>query len=170
MTWTTPKTTWAEGEIVAAQDMNDIGDNLEALKSPPTTIVNLNESANYTTTSTTFVDVNASRLTLTITTSGGAVLVTFAGSVTMSAANSILYFDLLVNGSRIAGDDGILTMTAASTVATNGSFFYWLTGLAAGTHTIKLQWKISTGTGTLWAGAGSSLADLHPQFAAREVS
>ncbi|MDX1993704.1 MAG: hypothetical protein SF029_15050 [bacterium] len=171
MTWTTPKTDWQEGDIVAASDMNALGTNLNALKTPPTALVTLNEAADFTTTSTTFTDVNTTRLSLTLATTGGAVLVTFAGSISLNVANSAVYFDLLVNGSRIAGDDGILVVTAASVAATNASFTYWLTNLPAGTHTIRLQWKVPAGTTvTMWAGAGTALADLHPQFAAREVS
>ena len=33
MAWTTPKTDWAVGELVTAEDMNTLGENLAALKS-----------------------------------------------------------------------------------------------------------------------------------------
>ena len=32
MAWTTPKTDWETGELVAASDMNEIGENLAVLK------------------------------------------------------------------------------------------------------------------------------------------
>ena len=32
MAWTTPKTNWATGELVTAEDMNAINENLVALK------------------------------------------------------------------------------------------------------------------------------------------
>ena len=32
MAWTTPKTDWAVGELVTAEDMNTLGENLAALK------------------------------------------------------------------------------------------------------------------------------------------
>lgn len=170
MPWTPPYTQWEEGDIVAALDLNAIEENLQTLKSPPFALVNLNEAANYVSSSTTFVDVSAARLALTLVTSGGDVLVTFTGSVTLSAVNAAAFFDLLVDGVRVAGDDGIFLVTASSSTTQNASFTYWLTGLVAGAHTIKLQWRVNAGSVTLWAGAGTASADMHPQFAAREVS
>ncbi len=34
MAWTTPKTDWAIGELVAPNDMNAVGGNLTMLKNP----------------------------------------------------------------------------------------------------------------------------------------
>ena len=34
MAWTTPKTNWATGELVTAEDLNAINENLAALKHP----------------------------------------------------------------------------------------------------------------------------------------
>ena len=38
MAWTTPKTDWTTGELVSAEDMNAVGENLAALKDPATEI------------------------------------------------------------------------------------------------------------------------------------
>ena len=38
MAWTTPKTNWATGELVTAEDLNAINENLVALKHPPTVV------------------------------------------------------------------------------------------------------------------------------------
>lgn len=166
MAWTTPKT-WATDELVTASNLNThLRDNLNALKSPPSAAYTLNEAADFTTTSTSFVDVSASKLALTITTAGGDVLVHFDGRL---GATARVYLDVAVDGTRLAGDDGI-TANGDSGTAESISFTRLITGLSAGAHTFKLQWKVNTGTGTLYAGAGTSALDLHPQFWVREVS
>ncbi len=44
MAWTTPKTDWSNGELVTADDMNAIGENLASLKEPaPELFVTANE-------------------------------------------------------------------------------------------------------------------------------
>src|SRR5689334_4136609 len=74
MPWTTPRT-WVNNEPLTASDMNaHIRDNLNALKSPATDHYEANESSNYTTTSTTFVSIDATNLSLDITTMGGDIL------------------------------------------------------------------------------------------------
>jgi hypothetical protein len=50
------------------------------------------------------------------------------------------------------------------------AFVYLKTSIAAGTHTINLQWKTNASTATLLAGAGTGTTrDIHPQFGIREV-
>jgi hypothetical protein len=171
MPWTPPKTDWQDGQIVDAQDMNEIGANLAALKAPPFAVTNLDEAADYTTNSTTFVDVSAARLGHTLVTHGGPLLITFTGAVGATSATIGVYFDLWVDGVRVGGNDGIFAVSAAANATLNASFTYWITNLAAGTHTVRLQWRVSAAiTVTMWTGAGTANADVHPQFAVREVS
>lgn len=170
-TWTTPKT-WSTGEALTASDMNaHIRDNLDALKAPPTDNYECNEASDYTTTSTTFVDVDATNLNLTITTTGGDVMVGFYGTVKHSAAsNNAIKFDVDLDGSLIAGDDGLIgTNFPAASQSRAVSFVVLVTGLSAGSHTFKLQWHTASATATLYAGAGTSIFDVHPQFWVREV-
>jgi hypothetical protein len=165
MTWITPKT-WTTGEALTASDLNThVRDNLNALKSPPTASYILNESADYTTTSTTFVNVDGTHLSLALTTTGGDVLVCFVALV-QSGASQAVYLDLLLDGVRVGGNDGIVGFYNGYMAL---PLVYLLTGVSAGAHTIKLQWKVSGGTGTMYAGAGTASFDLHPQFWAREV-
>jgi hypothetical protein len=141
-----------------------IRDNLLALKAPPTSSYVLNQGADYTTTSTSFVDLDATNLALTITTTGGDVLIGFYGYVYNATGST--FFDVLLDGVRVAGDDGLLR---TSTAAFPFSCAYLKVSLAAGSHTFKLQWKVNTGTTTLYAGAGTASNDVHPQFWVREV-
>lgn len=177
MTWTIPKT-WVTGEPLTAGDLNThLRDNLEALKEPPTDHYAPDETADYSTTSNSFVDVDGTKLALTITTNGGDVLVGFHGTVNGNNTGGVvryLHFDVEVDGQRVAGDDGAVALgvPASTSVTAPVSFVRLVTGLAAGTHTFKLQWRRNnTGvTGTLYAGAGTAGLDLHPQFWVREVS
>lgn len=167
MAWTTPKT-WT-AEPLTSSDLNThLRDNLSALKSPPSSSYTLNEVSDYTTTSTIFVNVDAAKLSLNITTTGGAVLVHFHGAIECSATANI-FFDVSVDGSRTAGDDGIIVEQAAAQAEVIG-FTRRITGLSAGSHTFNLQWKTASGTLTLYAGAGTSGKDIHPQFWVAEVS
>lgn len=170
MAWTTPKT-WATNDPMDASTLNThVRDNLNALKAPPTASYKLNESANYSTTSTSFADIDAANLALTITTTGGDVLVVFAGSFSNGGGAAYVYVDFAVDGTRQGLDDGVLCLYSPSASSMlNGSFAWLVTGLAAGSHTFKLQWKSSGGTITLYAGAGTASVDLHPKFWVREV-
>ncbi len=169
MTWTTPKT-WAVDELVTASMLNThLRDNLTALKTPPSAHYEVDESSDYTTTSTSFEDVDGTNLSLTITTNGGDVMAGFVGSVAHSLSANPIYFNVAVDGDDQAGDDGLLYVMPG-TSGTLASFVTLLAGLSAGEHTIALRWRVNNGTGTLWAGAGTTYRDVHPQFWVREVS
>lgn len=171
MTWTTPKT-WVTGEPLTAGDLNThLRDNLNALKTPPTAHVEPDEAADFSASpggNWVEVDATGDELTLTITTTGGDVLVHFHGGVSSSTAQSV-YMDVAVDGARAGGDDGIVVETVASAnYKVAFSFTRLITGLSAGSHTFTLMWYVSGGTLTLYAGAGASF-DMHPQFWVREV-
>ena len=174
--WTAP-ITWAVDQLVTADNLNEqVRDNLEFLKDPPTDEYTLNEGSDYTTTSTSFVDIDATNLALTIETGGGDVLVHFHGvfGSVSGSGTAVAYLEVDVDGSPLAGNDGIIAIyidDAADHFPL--SFTQLIQGLSAGSHTFKLQWKRTTSASAvvaLWAGAGTSNNDLHPQFWAREVS
>jgi hypothetical protein len=168
--WTTPKT-WAAGELVTAAMLNThLRDNLEYLKTPPADAYILNESGDYSTTSTSFVNVDGTKLALTIATAGGDVLVGFSGIASNTSGGGRVYLDVEVDTVRTGGDDGLVLITSSSAShAQNITFLKLVQGLSAGSHTFKLQYKVSTGTGTIYAGAGSSGYDTHSQFFVREL-
>ncbi|MEO1163712.1 MAG: hypothetical protein AAFV98_08020 [Chloroflexota bacterium] len=74
MAWTQPKT-WSNEPLVASDLNTHLRDNMEALKEPPSANYELDETSDYTTTSTTFVDVDSTNLSLTLDTNGGDVKV-----------------------------------------------------------------------------------------------
>ena len=173
MAWTDPRT-WAVDDLVTADMLNEqIRDNLNTLKSPPSDNYELNEGSDYTTAQTSFVAVDATNLTLTLVTGGGDVMVHFHGNVEHGTPSSI-NFEVYVDGVALAGNDGVIRARPTATAAGGTvcvAFTRLITGLAAGTHTFALYWKTGAGTATLLAGAGTATArDVHPQFWAREVS
>ena len=160
MAWTTPKTNWATGELVTAEDMNAVGENLAALKNrQKNAVVTV---ADLQATSRSFVDVDSDNLSLEISVAGGDVLVHFHGSIRCERARAA-YIDLEVDGTRQGGDDGIVR--SRNWISQNGylhdsmSFTRLIQGLNAGSHTFKLKWK-TEGLITLYAGA---------QFWVREI-
>lgn len=161
MAWTTPKT-WTAA-LVTVDEMNThVRDNLNWLKDPVTDIVSL--AGQLTTTSTNFTD--ATGLTLTVTTLGGTVMVGFFG-VIVNSGGSWTNVDLAVDGTRQGGTDGLVTQATASNVETV-AFVTLVEGLAAGSHTFKIQWKVNAGTATLYAENSSASSKFEPTLWVRE--
>lgn len=152
MAWTTPKT-WAS-EPLTSIDLNTyVRDNQNYLQdrvdSPTATAQYLRTATNYTTTSTTLVDVDATNLALTITTTGGDVLVTFCGYANVNTSGKSMSLAVDIDGTPYT----VITQDCpGSGQQINVSFSYVFTGLTAGSHTFKLQWLTETGTATLYAG------------------
>lgn len=165
MAWTAPKT-WAAGEALSVADFNThIRDNLNALKTPPTDTLEDEQATDLTTVSTTFVDIT--NHSLTIVTTGGDILV--GARLTLYANGGAIRLNILLDGVAIypTAADGIayVLSTQVETVTLNEL----LTGVDAGSHTIKLQWRISAGTASLYRAAGTAGVDIMPQFWAREI-
>jgi hypothetical protein len=159
--WTQP-ITWEVDQLVDEGHLNEqVRDNLEWLKNPPRAAVTL--AANITTTSTAFVDTPG--LTLTLTTAGGALLLGFTGVAANTTGGATVVFDLVVDGASQGGADGVTGSSAGSVPL---SFTWLVEGLAAGAHTVKLQWKVSAGTAILYGG-GTAYLRFRPQLWAREV-
>lgn len=159
MAWTTPKTNWATGELVTAEDMNAVGENLAALKQPATAVYTTAEKYVLARVLE-FTDVDTDNLNLSITTAGGDVLVHFHGSVRLHNDNESAWFDIDVDGTRQGGDDGIIQTFCQKHMTSVASFTRLIQGLSAGSHTFKLQYRKSGRAVDLHAGA---------QFWVREI-
>ncbi len=162
MAWTAPKTNWKTGELVAAADMNAIGENLAALKDRSSTLASHTTPADIIMPGNNKIsDIDADNLNLSITTAGGDVLVHFHGSF-KPTNHALLRLHLEVDGARLEGDDSILRYQPHhSAVHTSViSFTRLIQNLDAGAHTFKLQWQTNDGSGVLFKGA---------QFWAREI-
>ncbi len=141
MAGTTPKTDWANGELVTADDMNEIGELLKRLVAPPPT-------ASYTTPSdisgrpSSWTDIDSNNLNFTLNTAGGDVLAHFQGAVhSGDSRGQTVSFNLEVDGVLQRGDTGIVSAgLAANKLRMPVSFTNLIRGLSAGAHTFKLQW------------------------------
>lgn len=147
-----------------------INSNAQAIQFSPLAIdsYTLDEGSNYSTTSTTFVNVDGTNLSFTIQTGGGVVWVMFA--CTVAASGEIANFDLNVDGTRLGGNAGIASRGLAASNPRPLFISRFLTDLEAGEHTISLQWSCSFGgTITLYAGPTTNF-QVHPQMFCLELA
>lgn len=117
-------------------------------------------SGNYTTTSTSFADIDGTNMALTITTRARRVLIGFVGSWYNSGTNTMA-IDFTVDGTRVGGDFGLAPWNinhAGNAIPICPTFLTDV--LSAGAHTFKVQWKVSGGTGTMQG----ATAGAHCQF------
>ena len=179
----TPPITWTASLVTVAQFREQIRDNQEYLFDPANDSIDYDEGTDKTTTSASFQAVDTgggTDLRLSADTYGEDVAVSFHGfcSLINSGANAAgLYFNVIVDGStQVLSDDGLQAAYGTSVAAAiyfPVSFRLVVPGLAAGTHTFDLQWKVTassgTSTGTLYAGAGTTRLDTRPQFDVRKA-
>ncbi|MBM4240570.1 MAG: hypothetical protein FJ150_02695 [Euryarchaeota archaeon] len=119
----------------------------------------LRELTDYTTTSTTFVDVDATNMSITLTTGANRCLIGLVGAAANSTGGNLVAFDITVDGTR-QGDAtwGLLSLNAPSAdYDMNASFVYMTDILTAGNHTFNLQWRVNAATGTLRGGGDCSV-------------
>lgn len=101
-------------------------------------------ASNPTTTSTTFVDVDS--MAVTLTTTGGELLVQATITSSHGSGLGTIQFALALDG---GGEVGIVqrTLTNANDQVVT-SLAWRFAGVAAGSHTVKLRWLVGSGTGT----------------------
>lgn len=116
-------------------------------------------AGDYSTTSNTFGDVDATNLALAITTGARRVLVSLSASGLHSGADYVC-LDVDLDGSRMIGGTHGRWFKGVTNEPVNCSFTLISDVLSAASHTFKLQFKrVSTGTVTLYGGT-SSLSNL----------
>jgi hypothetical protein len=148
MTWTTPMT-WVASSVVSAAQLNEqLRDNLVYLLSRPHQ--RIIRDAGYSTTSTSFVDIDSTNLSITLTLSSGAVLVGLEVNAFYDGSGSRPVFDITIDGTRYAnavatGLGGITGVSGSFTV--HLSFTVLVVGLTVGSHIFRPVWRNST-TGT----------------------
>ena len=168
--WTTPKT-FAEDEVLTYLDVNTyLSDNTEFLFDRPSDEYVVDGGTDYTTTSTTFVDVDATNLKLEITSGGSHLLV--HGHIILSnvSVSAYVYLDIEVNGVRQGGQAGIVGMRSVSANDRTTVTFSRLLDLPADDYEIKLQWRVSAGTAKMYNGdAAAANLDFEGQFWVHEI-
>lgn len=112
-------------------------------------------AGDVTTTSTSFADLTGA--SITFTTGARRVLLTFTGSwYHSSTATMAIDFD--IDGARASGADFGLAVWNVNHAgnAQPVTITYLTNVLSAASHTFKVQWKVSSGTGTMEAASASA--------------
>lgn len=125
----------------------------------------LDEASNINVSSSSFSNVDGTHLVLQLTIGSkamtGQALIGWHGNVAVPSGQKG-YFNLLVNGTLNAANDGILFSPEGTLPV---SFTRLVTGLTVGTlNTIRLQAKVTGGTMTVYSGAGTGNLDTHGQL------
>ena len=118
-----------------------IKDNFDFFRTPPKAYYAPSvAAANITTTSTSMVDLTG--FSVTFTTQGGQVLLMFNAR----ANGTTVRFDFMMDGVSITGDtDGVGAPGATGEVS-----ICRIVAPTAGSRTFKVQWRVTSSTGTVY--------------------
>lgn len=146
--WTELGTNSAIGDSVSSESYNALLNNANFLRSPPSFLYELSTAAsNVTTTSVSFTPLGL--FTGSLTTQGGAIEVHFGGRITGTTSR----LSCLVDGIDITNDnDGF-----GASVSVGCIDIVRYVAVAAGAHTITMQWRSTSGTITLFAASAAFL-------------
>ena len=145
MAWTTPKT-WTS-EVLTSNDMNTyLSDNTQYLYDEITATLDKDIyrrlGGSYSTTSTSYVQIDAANLTSTITTTGGDVLISLTAAAAAIGGTLLAQFEIDNSGTT----RDVLRQTISTSETQNVSFTYTEFSLAPGTYTFTIRWKTSANT------------------------
>lgn len=129
------------------------------------------EGSDYTTTSATFVAMNANLSALTFLPQMGELEYSLVGMAKHSAAAGLIHFNLLLDKSLYYQGDGATGLRNADAAGASREalidFRIPIPSLIPGTHQVEGAWKTSAATATFSAGAGTASMDVHPTFEVR---
>jgi len=137
MTWTTPRT-WTDEELVTANFMNtEIRDNLNYLFQRPVSVVGHTGGGTYSTTSSTFVDIDATNLKVSLTPQTGRLMLMFSGYLYADVSPDLAGFRFLVGGSAVPA-----AVTVLGPTGTHYTIWAYTSGVNTGASVdVKVQWK-----------------------------
>ena len=111
-------------------------------------------------TSTTFVDVDATNLAVTFTApASGNVLIHVQVNVTSNNATGDIYVNLREGSTNLANTSRLVDAVSSNTLTQIMCAFY-LTGLSAGSHTYKLGYKTTTAATTVAVNLGPNFGQV----------
>lgn len=149
MAWTSPRT-WTSEVLTSALLNTHLRDNLNYLFAPNTD--NAHDTGVETTTSTTFVDADATNLSIDVAPAGTEVFLIFIAMVSHDTTNGRIYFDITQDGSSITSlTSGLGGVTPGATTAeSNICLIHRRTGLTPNqSYNFKLRWRTNAGTATM---------------------
>jgi len=121
-------------------------------------------TSDTTTTSTTFTDLTG--VTLTLTTGACDLLIWFTFSASNSSANRAISFSVLFDGTSYMG---AMVRPPGASIADSGAMVLRIPSVSAGSHTVKIQWKVSANTGQIRPVTGAPLEE-HAALLVQEVT
>jgi len=125
--------------------------DLNAVETKLIDILSTYSGPDFTTTSTTFVDVTHATITFDLP-ADSEVLVLYITRAGNNTAGENVYVCVNIDGTDVVdspdGDFAVHTSSTANAVSTIVAFAHKT--LTAGTHTVKGRAKVSAGTGNLW--------------------
>lgn len=125
--------------------------------STPASARYIRTAGDYTTSSATLVDVDATNLALSITTGANRVMVgaIISGKINNAVGTGVI--DVAVDGTDQGGAFGVIALHQHSTASElmNFSFVYLTDVLTAASHTFKLRYASAGGQPFTLAGAGT---------------
>lgn len=108
--------------------------------------------ADYTETSTAFVNVDATNMQTTLTTYGNDIRVRWSGVFDQTAVGNNVTFEVVIDSTPVSNDAtngvGGFEGTAIVDNITRQFFEVVIPNVSAGSHTITLQWRVTAGTVT----------------------
>ena len=108
-------------------------------------------AGDYTTTSTTFADIDTSNLVINMTTGDSWVLLLLLGSA--FGGTSFICFDFTIDAVRQGQNKGVQYVQAPYLQDIQ---IAWLAQVSAGSHTFRPQWRVVSGTGFLRASSAET--------------
>lgn len=146
MAWTTPITFVAGNPLTAAQ-LNAIQANLNALKAPPASLFNgLAAYSSVNVSSTSFVELDATNLSPSITMAGGRMLVLFHCNLSPTGSGDDFFINMKLDGGNVGISSigfGGITVNTGKTLAYDVSFA--TAALAAGAHGLRVYGRVGGG-------------------------
>lgn len=105
-------------------------------------------TSNFSTSSTTFVDVTG--LSVTFTTGASPVMIFFSGTITGTLAGNGIEVTALVDGvDQGQGSNGLVQgQSSHASESESYAFMFRTASLSAGSHTIKIQMRVDSGSNT----------------------
>lgn len=150
MPWNTP-ITWVKALVTVDQMNQQVRDNLSHLFAPPFAATTIRAAAaNYTTTSTAWVNIDSVNLSLSITPAGQRVEIYFLAPLyNTNSTSGHTFLDCAINGVRFGGNDGLVGLSQGTATVAPGvpvSYHIWKTDATPNTPiTATPQWRVVGG-------------------------
>lgn len=163
MAWNTPSQRNTNELITASIWNTDVVNNLLYLAWRPRTAA-VQTRSDYTTTSASWVTVDGSTLSRTLTFTNGRALIGLYGSLYVSTSAQRVNLRVTRNGVDLSGGAAYGLLSSSDNLDTPFALIFLVEGPLSGSHTFTLQWYVTGGaTGRL------RLANVASSFFVAEI-